>query len=208
MKLILVRHGHASEKEDEIIQGHSQNGITKLGHEQANLVGQELKDQKLDVIYCSDLKRTKETLLPIIKHHPRVEVIYEPLLRERTSGIFDGKPMRLREEAMKKSGLSEEDFRPERGESLTDLNQRIYRFIRMLLETYTDETILIITHRRWISNFLIDIDRAIKDKIKRTKGIAHGCINVVNINNDGQREIELVDGRDHLEGLQSNMTSD
>lgn len=201
MKLILVRHGHTGESANKIVQGQFQNKLTKTGREQANLVGERLKSQKIDVIYCSDLRRTKETLLPIIKHHPHTEVIYEPLLREKTSGIFDGKPLHLREEARIKSGLSKEEFRPEGGENYADLLERIHKFIDMLIQNYSNETILAVTHWRWISNFLFDIDHSLEEKITKVDDIANTSINVIEIDPLGKHKIELINSIEHLRDL-------
>lgn len=201
MKLILVRHGHTGESANKIVQGHFQNKLTKIGRHQSMSVGERLKDQKIDAIYSSDLRRTKETVLEIIKYHPHTSVIYDPLLREKTSGIFDGKPLYLREEARIKSGLSKIDFRPEGGENYADLLDRIHKFIGILIQNYSDETILAVTHWRWISSFLFDIDPSLKEKITKVDDIANTSINIIEINSLGKHKIELINSIEHLRDL-------
>lgn len=199
MKLILVRHGQTIHNAFKITQGHSQNKLSETGHKQAKLVGQKLKDQKLDAIYCSDLRRTKDTLCEIIKYHPHTEVIYDPLLRERSSGIFDGKPAHLREEARIRAGLSKEQFKPKGGENDADLSNRIQSFIDMLRSNYKDETILAVTHWRWIAKLLISIDPSLKEKIISDDDIANTSMNIIQIGEDRQHKIELINSIDHLE---------
>jgi probable phosphoglycerate mutase len=204
MKLILVRHGQTGHNATKIVQGHSHNPLSTIGQEQAKLVGERLKNERFDIIYCSDLKRTKDTLLGIIKYHPHTEVIYEPLLRERSSGVFDGKPVSLREEARMMAGLSKEDFRPDGGENDDDFILRIRQFIKMLLENYQDETILAVSHWRWISKLLKDIDPSFKEKLVKDEDIANTSINIIELKRDGKHKVELVNSTDHLSEIPSN----
>jgi len=59
MRLILVRHGETEENVAKITQGHMPSKLTKQGIEQAKKLALRLKDEKIDKIFVSDLKRCR-----------------------------------------------------------------------------------------------------------------------------------------------------
>lgn len=199
MKLILVRHGQTGYNATKIVQGHLQNPLSEIGLEQAKMVGKRLKDEHYDVILCSDLRRTKETLEGIIKYHPHNEVIYDPLLRERSSGVFEGGPSAEREDARLKAGLSKEDFRPEGGENDEDFLLRIHTFIENTYKSFPDKTILVVTHWRWIMKFLVNLDPSLKEKLVKDEDINNTSVNIVDFVEKGQHRIIKINSTEHLE---------
>ena len=72
-KIILVRHGESIANAEGVSQGNKDEWIdthlSKKGKEQADKVAQRLKNEKIDIIYSSDLKRAKETAEAINKFH-------------------------------------------------------------------------------------------------------------------------------------------
>lgn len=90
MRLVIIRHGETKENKKDITQGQSPGNLTFRGRRQAKKVSAHLKKEQFDIIYCSDLKRTKDTLKKIIKFHPDTPVILTDKLRERAQGIFEG----------------------------------------------------------------------------------------------------------------------
>ena len=154
MKLIIVRHGETEENAAGITQGHLPGRLSKFGKEQAQKLGERLKNEKIDFVYSSDLKRTKDTVKEILKHH-KCPVIYDEIIRERSKGIFQGKPNNEYIKAVRKSGLGEYKFRPPQGENITDLMERAQRFAKKLLVDHKeDSTILICSHGMWITCFI------------------------------------------------------
>ncbi|MEJ2267962.1 MAG: histidine phosphatase family protein [Nanoarchaeota archaeon] len=83
MKLIIVRHGETEENLKKIWQGHLQGKLTKKGIEQAKKLANRLKDEKLDVIFSSDLDRASDTAKEIAKFHSEVPIYLVEDLRER-----------------------------------------------------------------------------------------------------------------------------
>ncbi|MEM4230546.1 MAG: histidine phosphatase family protein [Candidatus Pacearchaeota archaeon] len=83
MRLILIRHAESEANAQEIHQGQKvDTSLSKKGIKQAKQVAQRLKDEKIDLIYSSDLKRAKETAVQINKFH-KLKIIYDKRLRER-----------------------------------------------------------------------------------------------------------------------------
>lgn len=83
MRLILVRHAESEANAKGINQGQKiDTSLSDLGKKQANQVAQRLKEEKIDLIYSSDLKRAKETAEQINKFH-KLKIIYDERLREK-----------------------------------------------------------------------------------------------------------------------------
>ncbi len=74
-RLILVRHAEAEGNLNRVFHGWTDSNITEKGRLQAQRAAERLKDEKIDVIYSSSLKRTLQTaeyiarvkMLPIIR---------------------------------------------------------------------------------------------------------------------------------------------
>jgi broad specificity phosphatase PhoE len=159
MRLILVRHGETEANAREINEGHSPGKLTAKGKRQAKLVGMRLRDEKIDKIYVSDLKRTVDTASEIIRHHPKARVVYEPLLRERNQGVLEKSPYGTFSRIVKERGENVLDFKPEGGESINEVKHRIGRFLDRIMKRDKDKTILLVTHGGVIVNMLIKLLR-------------------------------------------------
>jgi broad specificity phosphatase PhoE len=91
MKLILTRHVETIENQRGILQGQNPGTLSKNGKLQAKKLAKRLKDEKIDVIYSSDLKRAVDTTKEIAKYHKNVKIIYSEKLREISHGSFAGR---------------------------------------------------------------------------------------------------------------------
>ncbi len=90
MKLIITRHGETIENQNKICQGQTGGNLSEEGIEQIKKLGKRLKNEAIDIIYSSDLKRTIDTTCEILKHQPEIEVVYDKRLRERYLGKLQG----------------------------------------------------------------------------------------------------------------------
>lgn len=145
-KIIFVRHGESVDNARKVTQGQSDCGLSKLGLVEAKLVGERLKKEKIDVIFVSDLRRTKHTAKEITKYHVGVPIFYDKRLRERNFGVYQGRPWTAVRVAAKKSGKDIDQFKPRGGESLYDVIARSNIFFSEILPNYRSKNILIITH--------------------------------------------------------------
>ena len=198
MRLIVVRHGETKENVLGISQGHKYGELSETGIEQSKKLAQRLKNEKIDLIFSSDLKRAKDTTKEIIKYH-EVPVFYVKELRERCRGIFEGKPLEEFDEDREKSGLPHSLYKPEGGESLEEVKERIFSFLKNLIENYKNKTILIVGHggvNKII--FSILLSKPIED-IFNTINQNNACINILEIENLGKIKTHLINSIDHLE---------
>jgi broad specificity phosphatase PhoE len=183
MKLIIVRHGETIENKEGIIQGQTLGTLSDVGKKQAKRLGEALKDKKIDFIYSSDLERTKETLRSILKYHPDTPVIYDPALRERSFGEFEGRNFEEVNKELAPGNLI--TSKPSKGETLKDIRVRVEKFLKKIFESHQDsDVVLLCTHGGWKHAFY----RLIKDMPvnKYMKGLdfQNASISTVNINPD------------------------
>ena len=66
-KLILIRHGQSIGNLTKRFLGHTDLDLSELGYLQANCTAEYLKNEKIDIIYSSDLIRAYNTAVPHAK---------------------------------------------------------------------------------------------------------------------------------------------
>ena len=155
-RYLLLRHGEAENVVKGIYSSYPEKQefhLTEKGKEQIKKVAQSLKEEKIDLIFASDLLRTKETA-EIVSKALGIDVIYDKRLREVDQGDLNGLS---REEARKfwdpENKLSKEEFTLARinqpapnGQSFADLRSQVLDFVKELERKYQNKTILIISH--------------------------------------------------------------
>lgn len=195
MRLIIVRHAETTENLEGIFMGQTGGHLTEQGKEQARLVAQALKDEKIDAVYTSDLARAKDTALEIMKYHPDVKLVDEKLLRERTFGNLEGKHTRDFFHKMTDKGFRE--FRPEGGETAKEMGKRIIRFYETVLKERENETVLFVTHAGNIQELLLYIFGWGEEKyIEINPG--NTAITILEIDKEGNYKIEKMNFMEHL----------
>ena len=90
--IFIVRHGQDEDNAAGILNGHRDMPLTEKGRQQAQLVAQKLRDDSIDAILSSPLKRTMQTANIIAKELGIYPVHSEDLLIERDFGILSGHP--------------------------------------------------------------------------------------------------------------------
>lgn len=92
-KIFLVRHGQDTDNAAGILNGRRDTELTELGREQAKKVTDKLRDNDVQIVYTSPLKRAYETARIIATELGIDEVIADEHLIEREFGILTGKPV-------------------------------------------------------------------------------------------------------------------
>lgn len=92
MKIYLARHGQTDWNLHNKIQGWSDVPLNKTGLEQAKVLGESLRGVKFDKVYCSPLRRAKETAeVALATAGALMDIDFEKNLVERGFGEFEGK---------------------------------------------------------------------------------------------------------------------
>lgn len=165
--IVAVRHGETTWNRKQRLQGWAPAPLTGLGQEQAGQLGAALTEGcDIDRILSSDLHRTEETVEILLEHFD-APVTFESAWRERDIGVHQGLPMdemseRFPEYDLVEGGPEAAHRRPESGESLVDVRERVIeRWETTLAECESKETILIVTHGgpiRLLLGHLKDLD--------------------------------------------------
>jgi probable phosphoglycerate mutase len=145
--LHFIRHGETDWNVGRRVQGTTDVPLSTRGREQAEELAARLADWPIGAIYSSDLRRALETARPLAARLG-LDVIVDPILRERDFGAFEG----LHDtevEALLDDPLvfwRDADTRPDRGESRREVWHRVTGFVDRLLENPPADEIAIVSH--------------------------------------------------------------
>ena len=175
MRSILVRHGQSESNLDRYIAGRMDVSLTKKGTEQPKKTAEELKNEKIDICFCSPLKRAKDTAKEILKFHSNTKVIYDKRITNRDLGEAEGKPFGFLFGHIEAFEGEFNDFKPKGGESAKDLIERTKPFLDDLL-SYEGKTVLLVAHN-WNVRIILSIllHKSVEELYKNTE-IANASI--------------------------------
>jgi len=86
----LTRHGQDYDNARHILNGHRNYPLTELGKKQARQAAKKLRRKKISLIYCSPLRRCRQTASIINEAIGDIPIIIEPQLIERDFGTLTG----------------------------------------------------------------------------------------------------------------------
>ena len=141
MKIILTRHGETEETKAKILQGHLPWKLTKLWKLQAQKLAKRLANEKVDIIYTSDLARSYDTAKYISKYHEQAKIVVSKLLRERTFWIFDWK--NKNEIWFYDKNQQEKFVAPKNWETIKQVIERAKQFLKQI---DLSKNIIIVSH--------------------------------------------------------------
>lgn len=144
--ILLARHGKTENNTNSKTMGQIDTPLTEEGINNAKNIGEILKNEKIDVIYSSDLGRAFITAYMIEeKHSNHIKIIPTKELREINYGDFAHKNKEdVKQEC--KHYKTKVDYIFPNGESYQQVQDRVINFIENLEKTNKNQTILIITH--------------------------------------------------------------
>ena len=154
-KIIIQRHGQSEGNANHLYLGHTDMPLTEKGREQARLAAESLKDEKIDVIYSSDLSRAYQTAEPHAALRG-LSINTSDQLREVFAGDWEGLPESEIIEKYGKDMLAHRTYRDfvyPGGESISDLSKRLYDEIMKIAKANEGKTVLIVSHSAAIRSF-------------------------------------------------------
>lgn len=148
-RFFITRHAESTHNLEERIASGPERGLkvsklTTKGIEQAKKMGEELKKEGIDVIYCSPYARTKETAA-LISKIVGAKVIIDEHIGELNTGIFNGRLIK-EHKAFFANPLEEFTKTPPGGENLTDAKRRMFAFLKDINNKHENQKILIVSH--------------------------------------------------------------
>lgn len=142
--LTICRHGRTDYNDEGIVQGQVETEINETGEEQAERLAERLSNREFDAIYSSTMKRALQTARIVNKRHD-LEINRADSISEVERGKYGGEPFEEMVEDIR--AADEEDYlwKPEGGESLEELKQRVLDFLENIAES-RHENVLAISH--------------------------------------------------------------
>lgn len=144
MKLTLVRHGEVDEAYHACYNGHIDISLSLNGHSQAKALANHFKSLEYDAVFCSDLKRCKQTLDAFSLE---CKPVFTQALREKSWGRHEGMKF---DDIIAQEAFVYEDFEQWihalDGENYPAYIQRVKGFFTEFLPANSYEDVLIITH--------------------------------------------------------------
>lgn len=131
-------HGTTTDNEKGLSTGHNPGRLSTLGVSQCKTLGNILKNNIFDAIFCSDLKRAVDSTKLIFKKN---DFISDKRLREVNYGILNGHP---EAEIIYKNHIN---TKFPNGESMKDVEKRISSFIIFLKEKYNNKHVALVAHK-------------------------------------------------------------
>ncbi|XP_041964821.1 probable fructose-2,6-bisphosphatase TIGAR A isoform X1 [Alosa sapidissima] len=136
-------YGETQYNRDGMLQGQSiDSPLSEIGERQAEAAGIYLRDVKFTNAFVSDMQRARQTAEIILKNNNNsagVQLMTDPLLKERSFGIVEGQPMDVMRSMAKAAGQLVPDFTPPQGETVEQVKLRFAEFLGSMLQQLMDE---------------------------------------------------------------------
>lgn len=149
--LFMVTHCESCYNRDRLFTGRIDAELSESGIAHAHEMAESLKDRKIDIAYRTSLIRTKQTLDPILKYHPKCEVRVDDRLIERDYGDLSGKNKdEYAKSHPKMYPIYHRSYEtpPPNGESIQQVEKRVLDFLNKLKEEMrrTNMNVLLVIH--------------------------------------------------------------
>ncbi|OGZ78798.1 MAG: hypothetical protein A2528_00735 [Candidatus Staskawiczbacteria bacterium RIFOXYD2_FULL_37_9] len=170
-KYYILRHGEAKSNVENIVSCWPEkfkNPLTENGKEKIKEAAGQLKNKNINLIFSSDLLRTKETA-EIAGKILGVKVKFDKRLREIGFGTFNSKPADDFENYFHNFSDLKDRIKngAPKGENYKDVSKRVFDFLREINKKYKGKNILIVSHQAPIILLRAKIrDAAILSNIK------------------------------------------
>ncbi|GAO48661.1 phosphoglycerate mutase-like protein [Saitoella complicata NRRL Y-17804] len=174
MKVTIVRHGETDSNVKRIIQGSTDTPLNTNGLRQADQVGDRLKDEHYDAVFCSDLQRCRQTLNGFLRHRPDLSdsVAYTPSLREKDLGDLEGLTLAEAQKLITSRNHTMNDY----GEGQPAFSHRLLKFWGDHIEPLrpTAISVLIVTHGGAIATLLTELE--LQRHFTYAQGVKYGGV--------------------------------
>ena len=168
-KFYFVRHGEADYNLLDRVNAHPnvKNDLTITGREQAACCATSLENASLELIYCSEFPRARQTA-EILNEQRRLPMLVDSQINETGAYAYEGKPTQLWRSAQVPDRVSA--VLPG-CEPFFEMRQRLMAFLEMLRQN-SQQGILIVSHEEPIQ-IMLGILGGIPDAIALQRPISH-----------------------------------
>ena len=202
-RLLLARHGDTELNSAERYWGCTDVKLSTDGLRQAERLRDRLAEEKIDVVYSSDLKRALVTAETIASKH-QLDVNPCEELREIDFGNIEGltyeEVRQLHPEFFNKYWIQRLlGLRFPGGESIDELNSRVSKFAGRLKEHVAEETILIVAHQGPLAILICQL-LGVELQFRRQIRLGLASLSIVETYSQGA-VVSLLNDASHLRGV-------
>jgi len=205
MRIIFTRHGETKENVAGISMGQGVDGtLNETGILQAQKLAHRLRNEEFNYVYTSDLKRAFDTAKAIHTYHPQAKLLIAPELRERNLGIYEGGRRENWKKVMKESPIPFHAFKPEKGESYQELQERVRQFFHQLLNKHATDNVLLVSHTGVLTMLFLHLfARPVTLEEYEQFKPENTAITICDISSDGKCTTQLLNNTEHLEQVRA-----
>lgn len=189
-----IRHGQSTWNAEIRIQGTSDPDLSELGRSQASALAGKLP--VCDRQFCSDLKRTRQTIELILEGNTDT-VEYRSSLREIHLGPWEGM---LLSDATEQYPEQTDNFRnqPDKfaigdAETFAALQARAHKAVNEIVEQCPNQTVLVVSHGAFLKSLLIDYENRPIDNIWDDPHMDNCGHSIVEYSDGGPKVIKFAD---------------
>jgi len=202
-RLFLARHGDTELNSAERYWGCTDVKLSADGLRQAERLRDRLAEEKIDVVYSSDLKRASVTAETIASKH-QLDVNHCEELREVDFGNIEGltydEIRQLHPEFFNKYWIRRLlDLRFPGGESIDELNSRVSKFTDRLKGHTAEKTILIVAHQGPLAILICQL-LGVELQFRRQIRLSLASLSIVETYSQGA-VVSLLNDATHLMGV-------
>ena len=171
-KYFLLRHGESFSNVKEVISSWPETGsfpLTLKGEKEAREAAQKIKEKNIDLVFSSDLLRTKQTS-GIVSKKTGIKPLYDKRLREYDVGEFNGRPLGEWKNFFKE-GMNKFKNAPPGGENYIQVKERVADFLKETEKKFSGKKILIISHQNPLTFLETEIKGIDTDNLASLKEI-------------------------------------
>ena len=143
MEILLTRHGQTEWNLLKKVQGKADIELNETGIQQAETTRDALKEERIDLIVCSPLKRAIQTA-EIINQGRNIRIIIDERVSERDFGEFEGMPNT--DFDYNAFWSYKQNLKYAKAENIKDFFRRVYNFLDNIKNEYDGKRILIVAH--------------------------------------------------------------
>lgn len=201
-KLLLIRHGETDDNHNRVFQGQGGCGLNARGRDQSARLAARLGHAriKLDVLYCSDLDRARETA-EIIGRDVGLTPVADAALREVYLGAWQG----LRDSEIAERFPDEwaawqggRDIKRGGGESYAELSTRVVGALDRLSSAHAGQVLGIVSHGASIKTFVAHVLGLGFDRLRSFQAAANTSVNLVERDSRGAYRLVVWNDAAHL----------
>jgi broad specificity phosphatase PhoE len=195
LRIILVRHGETEWNREHRLQGGASDvPLNETGRQQAVRLAERLKNEKIQAVFSSPLKRAAFTAEEIARYH-NLKVTLLDGLKEIALGKLEGfpsaqLPVHFDEYIARGRHLNGEN---QQCETIGDVQKRAWQAVTTMAAAYPEGSLVAVTHYFVIASLVCHVLNMRFHDLSRLH-LSPGTLTIFTLDQDGATRLELFNG--------------